>query len=295
MTDQNAKDKALNQGEIAGCKVLRQDYPVEIPGVPLVTNIKHGKAVENGEVIKEICTATKKIIPGININRIRWIHDEKGHEARLKDGRKRGTVIVSLPTQAMQLEVTRKGLVIGAEFFEARLYSHSLEMKQCYRCQGWGHTQTACGKQERCGECAGSHPTKDCLKERVSCVNCGKAHKAWQRRVCSTFQAFLDDTKSKRINLVMRTAAARTVHNAPPAPQTQPTFNVPAKRPRTQNTPELTQEEKRGRGRPTNIELAARDRSQSRLRLSTPHQPQNGTSAYPMVIPSSFPLTQGSI
>ena len=92
----------------------------------------------------------------------------------------------------------------------------------------------------------------------------------------------------------MRTAAARTVHNAPPAPQTQPTFNIPAKRPRTQNTPELTQEEKRGRGRPTNIELAARDRSQSRLRLSTPHQPQNGTSAYLMVIPSSFPLTQGS-
>ena len=134
--------------------------------------------MENGEVIKEICTATKKIIPGININRIRWIHDEKGHEARLKDGRKRGTVIASLPTQAMQLEVTRKGLVIRAEFFEARLYSHSLEMKQCYRCQGWGHTQTACGKQERCGECAGSHPIKDCLKERVSCVNCGKAHKA---------------------------------------------------------------------------------------------------------------------
>ena len=80
-------------------------------------------------MIKEICTATKKIIPGININRIRWIHDKKGYEARLKDGRKRGTVIASLPTQAMQLEVTRKGLVIGAEFFEARLYSHSLEMK----------------------------------------------------------------------------------------------------------------------------------------------------------------------
>ena len=136
MTDQNAKDKALNQGEIAGCKVLRQDYPVEVPGVPLTMNIKHGKAVENGEVIKEICTATKRIIPGININRIRWIHDKKGHEARLKDGRKRGTVIASLPTQAMQLEVTRKGLVIGAELFEARLYSHSLEMKQCYRCQG---------------------------------------------------------------------------------------------------------------------------------------------------------------
>ena len=86
--DQNAKDKALNQGEITGYKVLQQDYLVKIPGVPLVMNIKHGKAVENGEVIKEICMATKKIIPGININRIHWIHDQKGHEARLKDRRK---------------------------------------------------------------------------------------------------------------------------------------------------------------------------------------------------------------
>src|SRR6266513_3503924 len=110
-------------------------------------------------------------------------------------------------------------------------------------------------------------PNKGLPEGKVSCVNCGKAHKAWQRRCCSTFQAFLDDTKSKRINLVMRTVAARTLHNAPPAPQTQPTYNGPAKRPRTQNTPELTQEEKRGRGRPTNIELAVRDCSQSRLRL----------------------------
>ena len=57
--DQNAKDKAFNQGEITGYKVLRQDYLVKVPGVPLAMNIKHGKAVENGEVIKEICTATK--------------------------------------------------------------------------------------------------------------------------------------------------------------------------------------------------------------------------------------------
>ena len=69
--DQNIKDKALNQGEITGYKVLHQDYLVKIPGVPLTTDIKHGKAVENEEVIKEICITMKKIIPGITINRIR--------------------------------------------------------------------------------------------------------------------------------------------------------------------------------------------------------------------------------
>jgi len=136
-------------------------------------------------------------------------------------------------------------------------------MKQYYRCQGWGHTQTACGKQERCGECAGSHLTKDYRKEKVSCVNCGKAHKAWQRRCYNTFQAFLDDMKRKRINLVKRTQAARNVINTQPTPPTQTRFQLLTKRPRTQNTPEPSQEEKRGKGQPTNIELAAREPGQS--------------------------------
>ena len=75
--NQRAKDQALNQAEVAGCKVLRQDYPVEVPGVPLATGIKHGKALENEEVAKAICNATKRTIPGISINKIRWLHDAK--------------------------------------------------------------------------------------------------------------------------------------------------------------------------------------------------------------------------
>lgn len=29
--DQKTKDQVLNQKEVEGCKVLRQDYPVEVP------------------------------------------------------------------------------------------------------------------------------------------------------------------------------------------------------------------------------------------------------------------------
>jgi len=92
----------------------------------------------------------------------------------------------------------------------------------------------------------------------------------------------------------MRTAAVRSTTNVQPSPQTQTTFQVPAKRPRTQNTTRMDQEEKRGRGRPTNIKLAGRERSQSQLNLSTPQRPQNGTSAFPIDVPSSFPSTQSS-
>ena len=233
MTDQKAKDRALNQTEVEGCKVLRQDYPVEIPGIPLTTGIKHGKAVENDEVAKAICAETKRIIPSIVINRIRWLHDAKGHQDRIQAGKTRGTAIISFPTQALQHEAIRKGIVIGAELFEAKLYNNSLEMKQCFKCYGWGHTQTACGRRERCGECAGNHPTKECTKERVSCVNCGKEHRAWQKKACGTFQAFLEETQRKRINLIVQTAAIRGQQaQFPPAsapPITQPTWERPTK------------------------------------------------------------------
>jgi hypothetical protein len=285
--NQSAKDRALNQAEVEGCKVLRQDYPVEVPGVPLATPIKHGKAIENDEVAKEVSAASKRLIPGITINRIRWLHDAKGHEIRLMAKKTRGTVIVSFPTQAMQHEAIRKGLVIGAEPFEASLYNNSLEMKQCFKCFGWGHTQAACGREERCGECAGNHPTKECSKERVSCVNCGKGHRAWQRRVCSTFQTFLDATKQKRIDLAIQTAAVRSasVAQSPTVPA-RPAVEMIAKRQRPQTQEEQTQTAKKGRGRPTNIEVASRDRSQSRIQLSTA---QTIDSSAPFTIPSSFP------
>ena len=57
--DQKAKELALNQSQEEDCKVLRQDHPVKMPGVSLGIGVKHGKAPENEEVIKEICNATR--------------------------------------------------------------------------------------------------------------------------------------------------------------------------------------------------------------------------------------------
>jgi hypothetical protein len=61
------------------------------------------------------------------------------------------------------------------------------------------------------------------------------------------------------------------------------------KRPLTQDTNSQTQEEKRGRGRPSNIETAVRDQSQTRLCLTNTNQ--NNNSAYPIVVSSSYPET----
>jgi hypothetical protein len=112
MIDQKIKDQTLNQQEIDGCKILRQDYPVEVPGVPLSMDIQNRKSPENEAIIRNICQANKRIIPQIEIQVAaqRQLKRKKkgGKTARLG----RGTVIISFPTQALQHEAIRKGVIV---------------------------------------------------------------------------------------------------------------------------------------------------------------------------------------
>ena len=115
----------------------------------------------------------------------------------------------------------RKGIVIDSQIYDARLFSQSLEVKQCYKCGQWEHTQSACGRKARCGEFAGPHEiheTRGCPKQGVSCCNCGKGHRTWQKAQCKTFQVYLEDIQAKRMRLVAETAAVRRTESTQSVP-----------------------------------------------------------------------------
>jgi len=266
--DQKTKNQALNQQEGEGYKILRQDYPVEIPGMPLSLGIKDGKGANNNEMIREICNATKKIIPGIAINRIRWLAGNKARVDRMRNGKTRSTVIVSLPTQALQHEVVKRGVVIESQIYDARLYNNGLQVKQCYNCQQWGHTQSACGKQAQCGECASSHQTKECTKERVACANCGRRHRAWQKSECHTFQKYMETISAKRAELLVATARLRNADTSQ-ANLRADGFELVGSRKRGRAlSPASKQPLAKKVGRPSLIETAARDPNQTRIQVN---------------------------
>jgi len=52
--------------EIDDCKNLRQDYPIEVPGVPLTMDIQNRKSPENEQTIRNICQANKDDAPHRN-------------------------------------------------------------------------------------------------------------------------------------------------------------------------------------------------------------------------------------
>ncbi len=279
VTSQAVKDQIINGPDTTGFKILRKDYLLEIPGVPLTTLVESGRNADNSELINSICEATKRLAPGVAISRIRWLHNPEELAKRQHNTggtqkppvKTRGTLIVGVPTQAIQQRVIKSGMVIHSQLFEVRLFDNSLIVKQCFRCNQWGHSQSACGKQVKCAQCAGAHSTIECPKERVSCVNCGRNHKAWQRKECKTFQSYLDGIRAKRMALLAQTLHLRgegEMLARQPAPPGE--FQIVTRKRGRQPTPPGNVKRsilKRGPGRPSFVETASRDASQTTLGL----------------------------
>ena len=292
--DQRTKDHILNQAETEGIKILRQDYPIEIWGVPLALHVNHGKAADNTELIKAICTASKRMLPDLAINRIRWLHNPKQHEKRLEAGKQRGTLIISCPTQEIQHKAIRSGIVVdqGTVHHEAMIHDRGSRVQLCYNCNHWGHTQTACGRPTQCGRCAGHHQTNTCSAESISCASCGNRHKAWQRKVCPTFLTYLQSTQDRRASVLAQTAEIRRRPASSPPLQDEGFTIVPASRKRGRSPQAASQPLRPGPGRPSHMSIAARNPRQGRIALGNRLQSDTTRQAPPPQIPPAVAVIQ---
>jgi hypothetical protein len=283
--DQTAKDHALNQATIEGVKILRQDYPVEISAVPLSLQVDSGRTADNQALIQELINENKRRIPTLAIHKIRWLHAPKTLDKRRAYGKTRSTLIISTPSQDIQHELINKGLVLDAQLYEANLWNHGIEPKICFRCNSWGHTQSACGRDPRCGKCAGKHQTRDCEQTTVSCVNCGRGHRAWQKSLCRTYKVYAEGLQAKRATAHTATLAIRQ-QNAGRKIASIPTegFTIVQNKKRGRSPPALPPPQPaRKVGRPTILATAtreaARDPTQTRFETSqaSTHKTQEGS------------------
>jgi hypothetical protein len=281
VTNQAAKDQVQNGPNGPGYQILRKDYLVEVPGVPLTLQVAHGRNADNSQLIHSICEATKKIATGTQITRLRWLHQEKKDTDRSRNAaeprvaRTRGTLIVGFPTQAQQHKAIHKGLIIESQLFATRLFDNSLIATQCFNCNQWGHTQSACGKKTRCARCAGEHDTRKCDTGRVSCCNCGKTdHKAWQKGKCRAYGAYHAEIQAKRMALIRETTRARSAGNSPTTSTlsvsdygwTTTTSSSYASSDNSRKRVRSDQgEESQGVGRPSFVTVAGRDPTQGRI------------------------------
>lgn len=253
---------------------------VEVTGVRRA-GLKMETEEEKKAAIKKITSENKTTHAELKIGRISW------QKKKYDEDKTHASLILDLATEEEANRIIEKGLVIDYDVHTAAIYSRSWEIKQCYKCQEYGHIAMMCKKREACGHCAEEHPTKECPNpEKPKCANCGKKHPTWDTR-CQVRMDQREKTRAKRAIDIARAGIQKAkqlsravlpslmgghaqIAKETPTPMSRATINDNGKRTRT------GLDEPRGRGRPTYLAAAARDPSQSRLhipRSTTPIPP----------------------
>lgn len=90
--------------------------------------------------------------------------------------------------------------------------SEYLDVTQCFKCLGFGHTMAKCNSEFRCKHCSESHDSKLCTKqESLKCFNCKGKHEATDR-ACPERDRRLCD-------MLRRTTYSETSETHSPKPQ----------------------------------------------------------------------------
>lgn len=89
-------------------------------------------------------------------------------------------ILAIVPHNDEGLKLLRVKKILG---HEVTLEPPIKKLRQCYRCQKWGHAQRYCHGQLKCVKCAGDHYSKTCSRDRncsepPTCANCGGNHTA---------------------------------------------------------------------------------------------------------------------
>lgn len=85
----------------------------------------------------------------------------------------------------------------------------SRKVRQCFRCQGFGHHSSECNLDSRCVKCTSKHERGQCPKVRgvhdPMCCNCGGKHPA-NYQGCSKIKEYVNNRKKPSDNLNNRPA-----------------------------------------------------------------------------------------
>lgn len=97
------------------------------------------------------------------------------------------SIMVSITKPESADECILYGVYIGHIRHSAERYTPQCQIKQCFKCQGYGHKAGICTKAVKCGRCAKDHETKMCSNDVLQCAQCKGPHVAWHYE-CSARQ-----------------------------------------------------------------------------------------------------------
>ena len=132
------------------------------------------------EIKAELLHDNRLFIPNADIKYIGWL-------SRAALTKSASTIIVEFTTLEDANKVIDEGLIWQGEAFQCERYDRQCRLKQCYKCQKYGHIGTQCKASTLYSYCAEPHSSKDCPtkvdKSAIrKCAVCKGAHEAWNNR-----------------------------------------------------------------------------------------------------------------
>jgi len=125
---------------------------------------------------RELEEENKRAIPLLRIVHLRWLKRNPAKDTY-------GHIVAELDCPETANQVIHRGLVHNMELKSAVRFDRTMQIQQCYKCQGLGHSSRNCKRFWTCGHCAGNHRTGSCTrkadKKAIRCGVCAGGHKAW--------------------------------------------------------------------------------------------------------------------
>jgi hypothetical protein len=135
------------------------------------------------ETRDQLLLDNKLFIPQAEIRYVGWLTRNAPTKAA-------SSVIIEFSKAEDANKIIDEGLIWKGEVFQCERYERQCRVKQCFKCQHYGHIGTQCKAATACGHCAQEHDTRDCPSragQTISrkCAACRGEHEAWSRQ-CPT-------------------------------------------------------------------------------------------------------------
>lgn len=244
--------KTANSKEVEALQQFADDWVHRIGAqatvrIPTYGVIVHGIRTSTLDMEKfeenraQILQDNKPFIPQAEIKHIGWLTRDAPTKAA-------SSIIIEFTKAEDANKIIDEGLVWQSEVFQCERYERQCRLKQCYKCQKYGHIGTQCKAATACGYCAQEHDTRDCPSKSgqdttKKCALCRGAHEAWNRQ-CPARKA---ETAKMKVAYDTRPR----YHPVPePAGGTSQGGGIPETRQRTRiSQPTITQNTPNGRTR----------------------------------------------
>jgi hypothetical protein len=144
------------------------------------------------EIRDNILQDNRPFIPRAEIKYVGWL-------TRNATSKSASSVIIESTKPEDANKIIDEGLVWQGELFQCERYERQCRLKQCFKCQRYGHIGTQCKAITACGYCAREHSSRDCPSKADrdatrKCAACSGAHEAWNQN-CPTRKDELARTK----------------------------------------------------------------------------------------------------